>query len=484
MKKFVFLSMVVIMVLNLIPNICLAEPYIAEASNIKLVVDGTRCDLENVPISINDRTLLPFREVAGLIGIVNDSEHIIWNEADQSIRLVGDEKSILLKINDTTAYAGGAAFSLDAAPVLYHDTTYVPVRFIAEGLYKKVIWDDITNTIVICDPKQYETNKEIITKALENLKAEKKMAVEGSYTMNDFYPLDEPRTDEFKDFPGVTQYKITWDRENASVPVVWGETAKGYDVEIWKTKPVSSNRIQEVYSWLTNYRDYVYGALKMSESNDDYTLNGDAILIDFPNHTEHVYYGNCTIRINKTTNQMKDVFTRGSAPFEDSIDNYGANASLNFYYQNADENSKLKYGYLFDNTDVQILKDFQKDDKNTDVYAILVGGCLSSNMVMTVNDEKASISFTLKNGRQIKSDLDPTDMNDFRSFIQDQKVDELTLPDKEATDGTGYLYLHFTKNDQIEVYINRSDVAKTDSIYYQILSKFASLEAKYLNKKS
>lgn len=140
---------------------------IREKPNISVTIDGKHCTFENVPILLNDRTLLPMVSILANLGVQNDRQNILWNGAERRVTITKDSKKIVLKIDSKIAYIDNVAAPIDAAPVTYKDRTYVPASFIALALGKKVAWDGITNTVTICSTDNFNRVKDILTKSGE-----------------------------------------------------------------------------------------------------------------------------------------------------------------------------------------------------------------------------------------------------------------------------------------------------------------------------
>lgn len=106
-------------------------------TDIGVAIDGKTIDFENEPLIMNGRTLAPFREIFEYF----DAE-VVWSSADQSVWAEKDGKEIFLRIGSNEASVDGRTVWLDAPPIIVDSRTYVPLRFIAEGLDAGVYWDD------------------------------------------------------------------------------------------------------------------------------------------------------------------------------------------------------------------------------------------------------------------------------------------------------------------------------------------------------
>jgi len=118
----------------------------ADEPEIKLIVDNKIVQTETV--SVNYRTLVPVRALMESTGA-----EVVWDEATQGIAITRGENNINLQIDNTSMTSNGETVTLDAAPVLYNDTTtYVPLRAICEAFNFNVDWDENTKTILISAP--------------------------------------------------------------------------------------------------------------------------------------------------------------------------------------------------------------------------------------------------------------------------------------------------------------------------------------------
>ena len=145
-------------------------PTIVEVPDRKIILEGTPVAFKDVPIAAGGRTLLPLRELVTALGVPNDDEHIMYrrvSDKEQHVTVIYGETRIELTIGKTEAYVNGEKLVLDVAPVIYKNRTYIPLRFVAEALGKKVAWAGETNTVLIIDQKTFDAVREIIIKSNE-----------------------------------------------------------------------------------------------------------------------------------------------------------------------------------------------------------------------------------------------------------------------------------------------------------------------------
>lgn len=157
MKKSVFLAMLFLSMCLFVGNVfASSNPQIKEKPTLKVIVDGTQLSLKNTPINNNGRVLLGLRELLIALGVPNDSEHIIWNQENKTVKVVKDDKEVFLAIGNKKATVNGEEIELDTEPVIYKNSTYIPTRFVAQSLSRLVFWDGSTNSVVITTENNFD----------------------------------------------------------------------------------------------------------------------------------------------------------------------------------------------------------------------------------------------------------------------------------------------------------------------------------------
>ena len=98
-----------------------------------------------VPKIVNERTMLPIRIIAEALDASVD-----WNGAEKKVTInKNDGTEIVVLINYEKAYVDNKEITLDSAAFIENNRTYLPVRFVAEGLGSKVDWNSNTKQVVI-----------------------------------------------------------------------------------------------------------------------------------------------------------------------------------------------------------------------------------------------------------------------------------------------------------------------------------------------
>ncbi|MBV8067473.1 MAG: copper amine oxidase N-terminal domain-containing protein [Candidatus Eremiobacteraeota bacterium] len=117
-------------------------PQIAGAQSVTVIVNGQPVSFTQPPIVRAGRVFVPLRGVFERLGA-----SVVY--ASGQINATGRGRNISLTINSTQATVNGQPETIDVAPFLVADTTYVPLRFISQALGASVNWNDSTSTVTI-----------------------------------------------------------------------------------------------------------------------------------------------------------------------------------------------------------------------------------------------------------------------------------------------------------------------------------------------
>ena len=112
--------------------------------DIKVLVNGKSLTMDQPPVLVNDRTLVPVRAIFEALGAKVD-----WNNDTNTAKGVLGNTTVEIQIENTVAKVNGKDVTLDVPAKLISDRTLVPVRFISESLGAKVDWNNDTQTVII-----------------------------------------------------------------------------------------------------------------------------------------------------------------------------------------------------------------------------------------------------------------------------------------------------------------------------------------------
>lgn len=83
-----------------------------------------------------ERTFVPFRAIFEEFGV-----DVVWDDTTRTIEATKDDQTIFLMIGSKTAIVNGKNITIDVAPYIKNERTYVPLRFISESLGAEIEWN-------------------------------------------------------------------------------------------------------------------------------------------------------------------------------------------------------------------------------------------------------------------------------------------------------------------------------------------------------
>ncbi|MDP5275868.1 stalk domain-containing protein [Chengkuizengella axinellae] len=109
-----------------------------------LTVDDSSIELDQAPVLIDGRTMVPLRFIVDALG-----GQVAWDAADKKVTLIKEDQLIALWINERDINLNGVKVNSDVPPSIINNRTMVPLRFVSEFFGWKVGWDPTTKTITM-----------------------------------------------------------------------------------------------------------------------------------------------------------------------------------------------------------------------------------------------------------------------------------------------------------------------------------------------
>lgn len=129
-------------------QLMVASGVLAQNQKVTVRLNGTELSLPVEPFIDNDRTLVPLRGVFESVGA-----NVLWDQDTQSIfiskNMDDGMKAIVMQIGNADVFVGEEKKTLDTAPKIVGDSTFVPLRFVIDELGETVEWDQNTYTVDI-----------------------------------------------------------------------------------------------------------------------------------------------------------------------------------------------------------------------------------------------------------------------------------------------------------------------------------------------
>ncbi len=144
--------------------------YASYSEDVRLIINGKHMEFDPAPIIVNNRTMLPIRFVSESLGF-----DVGWNGKTREVILNKENKKIILKIGSNKAKVNGINnnVTLDTAPFIKKDRTFVPLRFISETFGESVDWDGKNRVVIIGNGINKAQIKKEIRKINDKLVAKK-----------------------------------------------------------------------------------------------------------------------------------------------------------------------------------------------------------------------------------------------------------------------------------------------------------------------
>lgn len=111
---------------------------------LKVTIDGKEQKYDQVPLIINEKTMVPMRSIFEALGA-----RVEWDGKTGTVTATKDKTTIVLKLGESNAQVNGKGVALEQPPQLINEKTMVPARFVSEAMGAKVEWNEATWTVVI-----------------------------------------------------------------------------------------------------------------------------------------------------------------------------------------------------------------------------------------------------------------------------------------------------------------------------------------------
>ncbi|QOX65490.1 hypothetical protein FRZ06_20065 [Anoxybacterium hadale] len=111
---------------------------------VTVYLNGVELYFDSVPTIKNNKTMVPLRKIFEALGAT-----VEWDASTQTVTAVSGATKLHLTVGSPIAYVNGAKIQLDAVPFIQDELTFVPLRFVSEGLGADVKWDSALNRVII-----------------------------------------------------------------------------------------------------------------------------------------------------------------------------------------------------------------------------------------------------------------------------------------------------------------------------------------------
>ncbi|MBO5060679.1 MAG: copper amine oxidase N-terminal domain-containing protein [Clostridia bacterium] len=115
-----------------------------EGNSILVMLNGKYLDFDVAPIIINDRVMVPMRNIFEALGSV-----VNWDGETKTIFANKGSDIITMQVGQSSFFKNAEKIEIDSPSVIENERTLVPIRAVAEALDTQVFYNENTKTVVI-----------------------------------------------------------------------------------------------------------------------------------------------------------------------------------------------------------------------------------------------------------------------------------------------------------------------------------------------
>ncbi|MDF2984542.1 MAG: Tetratricopeptide 2 repeat-containing protein [Eubacterium sp.] len=280
MKKVILSLILSIIFLETLSVLSFAAGIVEENPKAKIYIDCKEVKFINIPIKVNGEFLVEANDLLSKLGI-SDSKHINFDENRKSLTIIYGNSKVNMLLNNNKATVGKEVIILNAAPVMYKNKIYIPVKSTAELFKQKFAWDTASNTIFLRNLKDYNHIKDVLDSAVSSFNKIEKLHLDYSDdTKYNYSKNDNVSTRTFYDCEINTMRKIM----NINISVDGDATSERFLFNnCLFTKDISNNKWSKKYFASSEFDGYFNNYL-VSKHIQSYILYCSLSIKEFPKY--------------------------------------------------------------------------------------------------------------------------------------------------------------------------------------------------------
>ncbi len=134
------------------------------ADDITILINETEAVFGQEPFIDDGTTLVPMRAIFEELGA-----SVEWDGDSRTITSQKDDTVIVLGIDDPQMTVNGASYTLEKAPIIVDDFTYVPLRAVSEAFGCGVDWDGDSRTVTITYTDDIYADSDYVAEFMKNM---------------------------------------------------------------------------------------------------------------------------------------------------------------------------------------------------------------------------------------------------------------------------------------------------------------------------
>ena len=184
-KKFKSVAEVLLVCVLAVTSVIIMNPVTAYASDVRLTVNGEIVQFdEATPIIVNDRTLVPLREVFEAMDFT-----VRWDSNNSTAILDGYGFYVTVTVGDDFIVVNGDRHYCDVPPQIINGRFMLPLRLVAEATGANVDWDGITVMVRRQEVEQLPGQEICLSCPGANVEADLETAEENDEYIDAVHPI-------------------------------------------------------------------------------------------------------------------------------------------------------------------------------------------------------------------------------------------------------------------------------------------------------
>ncbi|MFY3791590.1 stalk domain-containing protein [Ureibacillus sp. MALMAid1270] len=129
----------------------------AQAVYASVYVDGELVDYDVEPRIESNRTLVPIRKTAEMLGY-----KVVWDQKTKTVNLYNGSNNMILYVDKLDYTLNGKKLKTDVKTKVYNGRTLIPLRMVVDFFDQKIQWDQKTRSVLISTTGEVVYPQELI----------------------------------------------------------------------------------------------------------------------------------------------------------------------------------------------------------------------------------------------------------------------------------------------------------------------------------
>ncbi len=110
---------------------------------------GNKLEFENDVLNIDGSTYFPMRELLNNLNVSNDN--ILWEDELRAVTIYANNTITMFVIDSNEIIENGTPYTVTTPPIIYNNSTYLPIRPVARACGYDITYDETTKAIYVTE---------------------------------------------------------------------------------------------------------------------------------------------------------------------------------------------------------------------------------------------------------------------------------------------------------------------------------------------